>query len=168
MAILALLAVNAHAYDFESDGIRYNVLSEEDRTVAISGDRITYRGNIVIPDRVLNDGRIYTVTAIGNEAFSGCDALTSVDLSSTSITYIDMNAFSYCDALTSVDLSSTSLTFIAPNAFYDCDALTSVDLSSTPLTSIYYDTFYGCDVLTSVKFPVSLTSIDSGAFYFCI
>ena len=70
MAILALLAVNAHAYDFLSNGIFYNVLSEEDGTVEVTGEHIIYSGNIVIPDSVLNDGRIYTVTSIGDYAFS--------------------------------------------------------------------------------------------------
>ena len=192
VAILALLAVNAYAYDFESDGIRYNVLSEEDRTVEVISNKYydSYRGNIVIPDRVLKNGRIYTVTSIGERAFSYCDALTSVefpaslttiesyaffecdyltsvDLSSTSLTSIGVCAFSYCAALTSVEFPS-SLTSIGESAFYDCNALTSVDLSSTSLTSIGREAFSGCDALTSVDLSsTSLTSIDSGAFYGC-
>ena len=105
--------------------------------------------------------------SIGDYAFHGCDALTSVDLSSTSLTSIGDNAFRYCVALTSVDLSSTSLTSIGEYAFRDCVALTSVDLSSTSLTSIGYYAFLGCDALTSVSFPASLMSIGDYAFQGC-
>ena len=169
VAIFALLAANAYAYDFKSDGIYYNVSSEKNRTVEVtSGGYRTYRGNIVIPDRVLNDGRTYTVTSIGSYAFSDCAALTSVDLSSTSLTTIDYRAFERCAALTSVDLSSTSLTTIESYAFSGCDALTSVDLSSTSLTTIGSYAFYGCDALTSVDLSsISLTTIGSYAFYGC-
>ena len=188
VAILALLAANAYAYDFKSDGIYYNVSSEKNRTVEVtSGGYRIYRGNIVIPDRVLNDGRTYTVTSIGERAFSDCDALTSVefpssltsigeraffdcdyltsvDLSSTSLTSIGERAFSGCGALTNVDLSSTSLTSISEYAFYECKALANVDLSSTSLTFIGSWAFYYCKALTNVKFPASLTTIESYAF----
>ena len=170
VAIFALLAANAYAYDFKSDGIYYNVSSEKNRTVEVtSGGYRTYRGNIVIPDRVLNDGRTYTVTSIGDYAFSDCDALTSVDLSSTSLTTIGSYAFSNCAALTSVDLSSTSLTTIESYAFSGCDALTSVDLSSTSLTTIDYRAFERCAALTSVDLSsISLTTIESYAFSGCV
>ena len=143
VAIFALLAANAYAYDFKSDGIYYNVSSEKNRTVEVtSGGYRTYRGNIVIPDRVLNDGRTYTVTSIGSYAFSRCDALTSVEF-------------------------PASLTTIGSYAFSDCAALTSVDLSSTSLTSIDYRAFERCAALTSLKLPVSLTSIGHAAFNDC-
>ena len=191
VAALFLSAASAHAYDFESDGIYYNVLSEEDRTVEVSRRSLYsyYSGSIIIPERVLHEGKTYTVTSIGDEAFYYCNALTSVTFPA-SLTSIGNEAFYYCYALTSVDLSSTSLTSIGYNAFYhcsgltsvafpasltsigyyafeNCDALTSVDFSSTSLTSIGGYAFYGCDALTSVALPASLTSIGSCAFENC-
>ena len=165
---LALLAVNARAYDIYSDGIYYNVLSEKDRTVEVTspGKGYYYRGSRSIPSKVINNGITYTVTSIGDRAFDGCDALTSVTFPAT-LTSIGDNAFQGCSALTSVDLSTISLTSIGDYAFQNCDALTSVDLSSTSLTSIGYATFYNCDALTSVAFPASLTSIGGSAFYYC-
>ena len=185
VAILALLAVNActndesdgdsgsdgtviaSKYDFESDGIYYNVSSEKDRTVEVtSGGYNNYRGNIVIPDGVFNDGRTYTVTSIGDYAFCYCDALTSVYLSSTSLTTIGAFAFTGSNALTSVEFPA-SLTTIRGRAFFDCDALTSVDLSSTSLTTIEGSAFSDCPALTSVELPASLTSIENGIFTDC-
>ncbi len=191
MAALFLSAASAHAYDFSFDGIYYNVLSEEDRTVEVtSRDSYShYSGSIIIPERVLAGGKTYTVTSIGDYAFQGCSALTSVDLSSTSLTSIGSSAFSGCEALTSVVFPASltsigggafyycvaltsvafpaSLTSIGYDAFRDCDALTSVDLLSTSLTYIGDGAFYNCDALTSVTFPASLTSIGGSAFSGC-
>ena len=193
VAALFLSAASAHAYDFSFDGIYYDVLSEEDRTVEVTyRDYYShYSGSIIIPERVLAGGKTYTVTSIGDYAFYNCyvlasvvfpvslmfigdyafyncSALTSVDLSSTSLTSIGDNAFRGCYALTSVDLSSTSLTSIGDYAFWDCDALTSVDLSSTSLTSIGGSAFSGCEALTSVDLSsTSLTSIGDDAFRGC-
>ena len=192
VAALFLSAASAHAYDFSFDGIYYDVLSEEDRTVEVTRSESSgsYSGSIIIPERVLHEGKTYTVTSIGDYAFYNCyvltsvvfpvslmsigdyafyncSALTSVDLSSTSLTSIGDNAFRYCVALTSVDLSSTSLTSIGDYVFQNCSALTSVDLSSTSLTSIGYDAFYNCDALTSVAFSTSLTFIGGSAFKDC-
>ena len=195
VAVLFLSAASAHAYDYDfmSGGIYYDVLSEEDRTVEVTRRESSgsYSGSIIIPERVLHEGKTYTVTSIGDYAFyncyvlasvtfpatltsigdyafSGCSALTSVDLSSTSLTSIGDNAFRGCYTLTSVDLSSTSLTSIGDYAFWDCDALTSVDLSSTSLTSIGDYAFRYCVALTSVDLSsTSLTSIGNYAFWEC-
>lgn len=138
VAILALLAVNACTndesdgiyydesdgtgifYDFESDGIYYNVLSEKDRTVEVTSGGYSYRdyrGNIVIPDGVLNDGRIYTVTSIGDYAFCYCDALTRVELpaSLTSIDNISCNVFSECTSLSKLTVDEDNPVFTSRN-----------------------------------------------------
>lgn len=75
-AALFLSAASAHAFYF--DGIHYRVLSEEDRTVKVYDiDDIYEKYKVVIPERVVCDGITYTVTSIGDNAFYGCDGLTS-------------------------------------------------------------------------------------------
>ena len=106
-----------------------------------------------------------SLTSIGYDAFRDCDALTSVDLLSTSLTYIGDGAFYNCDALTSVTFPA-SLTSIGGSAFSGCEALTSVAFPAS-LTSIGDYAFLGCDALTSVSFPASLTSIGYYAFSGC-
>ncbi|HIU90261.1 MAG TPA: leucine-rich repeat protein [Candidatus Caccomonas pullistercoris] len=196
VAALFLSAASAHAYVFSFDGIYYNVLSEEDRTVEVSRCRnfvglfTCYQGDVAIPERAISNGITYTVISIAKDAFQNCGALKSVDMSSTFLTSIEDETFFGCSSLTSVDLSSTSLTSIGDEAFSgcdaltsvafpasltsigkyafeNCDALTSVDLSSTSLTSIGGGAFMECGALTSVSFPASLTSIGSFAFYNC-
>ena len=176
VAAFALLAVNVYAYDFEIDGIYYNVRSEKNRTVTViqgweyangRQETVYYKGDITIPDRFIYNGVTYTVTSIDYGAFSYCRALTSVEFPA-SLTSIGNNAFYGCDALTSVDLSSTSLTSIGDKAFYGCHTLTSVDLSSTSQTSIGDEAFSGCGALTSVDLSSSSqTSIGYKAFCYC-
>lgn len=182
VAILALLAVNACTndesdgiyydesdgtgifYDFESDGIYYNVLSEKDRTVEVTSGGYSYRdyrGNIVIPDGVLNDGRIYTVTSIGDYAFCYCDALTSVDLSSTSLTTIEGSAFSDCHALTRVELpaSLTSIDNISCNVFSECTSLSKLTVDEdNPVFTSRNNVLYSKNLDTLVCYPTGLAT----------
>lgn len=78
-AIAMLLSPSASAYDFEHDGIAYNILSEDEQTVevtffgefigdshAIQFEGFTYpSGPITIPETVEQNGKTYSVTAIG-------------------------------------------------------------------------------------------------------
>ena len=158
--LLALVAATASAQDFEVDGICYNILSEDDRTVMVTESPYGYSGEVVIPAEVTYDGSTYAVTAIGDYAFSDCYALTSVDM--PSVTTIGDVAFGYCSALTSVDMPS--VTTIGAYAFYECSSLTSISMPS--VTTIGGYAFYNCNALTSVSMP-SATTIGYGAFYYC-
>ena len=158
--LLTLVAVTASAQDFEVDGIYYNILSEDDRTVEVTENPNDYAGDVVIPGEVTYDGSTYSVTTIGDYAFSDCYALTSVDM--PSVTTIGDVAFGYCSALTSVDMPS--VTTIGGYAFYECSSLTSISMPS--VTTIGGYAFYNCNALTSVSMP-SATTIGYGAFYYC-
>ena len=163
LLVMAVGTTGVYAYDFEKDGIYYNILSEEDRTVEVTnqsdwGD--SYSGDIVIPQRVINDGKTYSVTTIGENAFYYCDALTSVSM--PSITTISDYAFYYCSALTSVSMQS--VTTIGDRAFGDCSALTSISMPS--VMTIGEDAFNFCEALTSVEMP-AVTTIGDYAFYYC-
>ena len=101
MIALLLCSISASAHDFEVDGICYNILSAADRTVEVTKPESTfYGGNIIIPSIVNFQNIEFTVTQIGNAAFSnGADnntELTSVALPSTLVAIGDY-AFQYCD-----------------------------------------------------------------------
>ena len=150
VAVSLLGSLNASAYDFEVDGIYYNVLSAENLTCEVTnGDRM-YQGDVVIPEKVTFMGRTMTVTGIGPMAFEDCVGLTSVKLPN-SLTSIGESAFEDCVGLTSVKLPN-SLTSIGESAFKDCYRLTSVEIPNS-VTSIGEYAFYGCSGLTSVRFP---------------
>ena len=105
-----------------------------------------------------------SVTSIGNVAFSGCSGLTSIDIPS-SVTSIGSGAFSLCSGLTSIDIPS-SVTNIGEGVFGQCSGLTSINIPSS-VTSIGNYAFSGCSGLTSIDIPSSVTSIGSGAFSGC-
>lgn len=79
MLLVASLA--SFAYDFEVDGIYYNVLSKDDFTCEVteSPDK-NYKGRITIPSQVSYAGKVFNVTSIGNYAFYKCSDLTSVTI----------------------------------------------------------------------------------------
>lgn len=79
IAILCL-SISASAYDFVIDGLKYTVLSEEDRTVEVTMPVSRDVREVNIPARVINNSKTYKVTRIGSEAFRGCSGLTSLTI----------------------------------------------------------------------------------------
>ena len=131
-----------------------------------SSNPLYYAGNLylngepVAGDLVIPDG----VTSIGDYAFYGCDALTSITIPG-SVTYIGRSAFSGCTSLTSVTIPD-SVTSIGNDAFRDCTSLTSVTIPDS-VASIGAWAFEDCDSLTSVTIGSGVTSIGYEAFFRC-
>ena len=166
-ALFALLStLSANAYDFEVDGFYYNVISLPDLTCEVTfRERYidSYFGDVVIPSFVSYSGRTFSVTKIGDEAFSWCGLLTSVTIPN-SVKSIGDNAFR-SSRLTSVTIPN-SVKSIGAGAFSDCSFLISVTIPNS-ITAIQNAVFRGCDVLTSVIIPNSVTRIESWAFQDC-
>ena len=180
-----LFAPATWAEDFVVDGIYYNILSSDDKTVEVTTGN--YSGDVTIPATVTYEGSEYRVTSIGKDAFYECDGLTSVTIGKnvqtigyrafygcnrlTSVTIgknvqiIGNDAFYHCNGLTSVTIPESVQT-IGIEAFYDCYKLTSVTIPEGVQT-IGRDAFYGCSGLTSVTIPNSVTTIDLSAFSQC-
>ena len=157
------VGINAFAYDFEVDGIYYDIISSTD--VAVTSEKEnSYSGNVVIPEQVTYGDNTYSVTSIGDFAFDQCSALTSVSIPD-SVTFIGNYAFRDCDALTSVTIPD-SVTSIGGGAFSGCSGLTSVTIPDS-VTSIGENAFYNCESLTSLVIPDGVTSIGENAFYNC-
>ena len=135
-----LVTVNAVAYGFEVDGIYYNITSGSERTVAVVSGYSSYKGNVIIPSKVLCNSIAYKVTSIGDKAFHGCTGLTSVTIGN-SVTSIGEMAFRGCTGLTSVTIPN-SVTSIGEYAFSYCSGLTSVTIPNS-VTSIGRSAFSG-------------------------
>ena len=159
--LLTLVAVTASAQDFEVDGIYYNILSEDDKTVEVTGSPYGYSGDVVIPAEVTYDGSTYSVTMIGDNAFNLCSALTSVEM--PAVETIGEYAFGWCSDLTSVEMPA--VTTIGEYAFGWCEALTSVEMPA--VTAIGEYAFGGCSALAYIHLPASCTSVFSNPFIAC-
>ena len=182
-----LCCITAKAYDFEVDGIYYNVLSTSDFTAQVTSGDNKYYGDIIIPESVVYKSKVLKVTSIGYGAFQQCYNLTNIVIPKSvtnignyafqscimlksisihnSVTSIGNNAFFGCSGLKSVTIPN-SVTSIGERAFYNCTGLTNVTIGSS-VTSIGGGAFSECDGLTSITIPNSVTSIGGGAFRGC-
>lgn len=165
-----------------SEGLEF--CSNGDGTAYVSGLGTCVDTYIVIPSTTPS-GDI--VTAIGNEAFYGCDGLLGIELSNQVAT-IGSNAFGGCNNLAIVFLSN-SLETISDGAFRDCGSITSLTIPDSVsiigklafyncykldslvipygVTRVGDKTFMNCSSLTSISIPESVTSIGISAFENC-
>ena len=90
LILCVLFSISASADVVVVNGISYDI-SENNATVT-SCD-VNYSGAIVIPESITFENSIYSVTSIGNGAFSVCRRLTSVTIPN-SVTSIGDQAFS--------------------------------------------------------------------------
>ena len=83
---ILLLSLVANAYDAEIDGIYYN-FSGNNATVTYKNTNYnSYSGSVVIPETVTYNGQNYSVTSIGEYAFSSCSNLISITIGSGILT----------------------------------------------------------------------------------
>ena len=187
LLVSLLLPLVASAAAVEIDGIYYNLVSEGQQAEVTSKPSGYYSNDITIPESVKNNGITYSVTSIGEGAFSYCSGLTSIEIPNSvpsignyafsecssltsviipnSVTSIGIEAFCYCDGLTSIEIPN-SVTSIGESAFCNCSGLTSVTIGNS-VTSIGGSAFQGCDGLTSVTIGNGIKSIGYKAFYRC-
>ena len=158
-----VLSVSVSAYDFEVDGIYYNVVSLQDLTAEVTSGTTAYTSTVSIPSTATYMGRTFDVIAIGSSTFYNCRGLTSVIIPE-SVTSIGSSAFSGCSGLTSVIIPE-SVTSIGSSAFSGCSGLTSVTIPNS-VTTIGSYTFEGCSNLISV-FYGNITNIEHYAFMDC-
>ena len=122
-------------------------------------------GNVVILEKIIVNGKEFSVTKIGNFAFCMLNDLIHVSIPS-SVRSIGFEAFSGCSKLESIDMKE-GLQEICQESFRDCVSLRSVLLPSG-LESIGFAAFSGCQELTSIIIPASVSDIHMTSFYQCI
>lgn len=171
MMAFVLFSITVNAHDFKAGRIFYEIISEEDGTIAVTYEGTDkynpdsyYTGEIRIPDHVSYYGRRYTVTRIGERAFMNCDSLISVSLPE-SIERIERLAFDGCRNLKEIKMPSKA-NHIGSGAFNSCKQLEAIRIPEG-VTILYYTTFWDCNNLKSIILPNSLTTIENGVFVDC-
>lgn len=203
VAFLTLLCQFASAYDFSVDYTfntgdidatprdltvtLYYIINADGNSVSVTkGDRAYSDGVVFIPSSVEHDGKTYTVTGIGYNAFSSSscwyvkmpDTVTRLEEKcffeakrlkqiefSHNIETIGANAFQYCESLISIELHE-GVKSIGEEGFSYCEKVTNLVLPST-LESIGTSCFQFLHSITSVVIPEKIKSIPSNCFYGC-
>ena len=163
---------------FEAGGIFYKIQDNGANVTVVRGGTRYYKGDIIIPDIVNYNGKDYSVTSIGVEAFDDCNGMTSISIPS-SISSIEIMAFQDCTRLSSVHItdldawcnisfgrSDSNPLSTAGHLYLNGEEIKDLVIPNG-ITSIKKASFYGCKGLTSVKIPNSVTSIGNYAFYGC-
>ena len=141
--MLAILPfTSALAFDFEVNGIYYNILS--DNKVEVTSGTKKYVGDVIIPKSV-KYGNIYKVIQIGNRAFYGCEELTSIEIPNSVLT-IGGSAFQNC-GLKGIQIPN-SVDSVASSAFAKCNELKNVIIGSG--VRFISGSFKGSDNITSI------------------
>ena len=99
---------------------------------------------IVIPETIVHEGRVYTVTIIRSQALRACMKLESVTIPNT-VTSIREYAFDNCQSLTDITIPDSVKT-IGSHAFAACISLTDLTLPDT-VTVIDDNAFAACKKL---------------------
>lgn len=178
LAALLSMNIGIYAYDFEADGIYYNILSETDKTCEVTSGSSSdaYTGTVVIPKMVNHNNTDYTVIAIGDYAFQNYATITSVTIPN-SITEIGQGAFRNCSAIKSLTIPN-SVTTIEKYAFVNCSALTEINVENGNKNYSSQDgVLFNYDKTTLVQYPGGkngeyvipnlVTTIGSWAFSDC-
>lgn len=178
--------------EFTVRGVNYKITSINPGKVEVSSINNSVRSQetVEIPESVdyeynysyygwQTDTRTYTVTAIADVAFKGCNQTNNIincdnaynDLGiktiilPNTITSIGEKAFICCTKLESINIPE-SVTSIGDLAFWGCESLRSIVIPEG-ITTIGERTFRHCVNLTSVTLPSTLTTIGTGAFKYC-
>lgn len=132
-------------FRFKVGDLYFELLNKDEAVVAYDASYASLSKEIVIPDKVTDNGHTFTVTKIDNEAFKGA-AFTKVTLPST-ITTVSEGAFSGCTKLTDVTFAD-EVTTIGKQAFVGCTALKELDLNK--VANIAAEAFKGCTTLATM------------------
>lgn len=182
LIITIILGLSAYAqqqnYDFSypatsGQTLYFRILDSRTRTAAVVAQRLrapqydkTPTGKLNIPGTVIYEGNNYTVSEIGERAFTGCSDLTEVILPN-SIEVIGAYAFSGCTSLLHANLP-INLTKINSSAFAYCSVLTGQLSIPDKVSSIGSFAFAGCSSITGLSLSSALTTIGSSAFKGCV
>ena len=183
MAVLLLCSVSVHAHQYEIDGIYYNILSEDDKTVEVTyyGNDMfhvtnEYHGHITIPENVQIGNVTYKVVAIHDSTFGMCEKVTGVTIPNT-IKKIGVGAFGVNEAggvdFTTVHISDLTSWCNIDFGNYGSNPLSHAEciyVNGELLTEIVIPegveeikqyAFAGCPDVSSISLPKSLKKIGN-------
>ena len=167
-ALIFSFSTSAAVKDSFSIGdLTFTVLTEDGNsgTVSVKAASTEISGKVIIPESVSNNGIVYTVTEIADQAFWKCSAMTSVKIPE-SITYVGSLGFKECTSLDSLVFPNDDMKF---SYWYVCQGCTNLTYVRLPehLTRLSYFMFAECENLESIRIPESCVSFPDYTFFRC-
>ncbi len=147
--------------EYSLGNLKYKVISVVPAELEISAYTGTVK-SLVVPETLVFDDCEFAVTAIGENAFNGCNSLRTADLGH--VDTVKKQAFYACKYLTTVKMPD--VTAIGIKAFANCVKLTDPGFGERLKTISAYG-FYQCKVLEAADLPDTVRSVGSYAFYKC-
>lgn len=156
------VSISASGYDFEVNGIQYNIISIGDRTCSV--EKITGEAGerVKIQEVVSYNNASFTIIQFESNCTSS--TLKELDIEDCNISQM-AGAFTGAINLEFVKLP-VSLSTIGANTFSNCKSLKSITIPNG-VTTIGHDAFLGCTSLTTCLLPSNLKTIDYNAFKNC-
>ena len=133
------------SFRFQVGDLYFELLNKDEAVVVSSNSYALLSKEVVIPDKVTDNGHTFMVTKIDDEAFKGA-AFTKVTLPST-ISSVPLGVFSGCTNLSKVIFPDEMKT-IGQRAFENCTALKEISLNN--VANIASEAFKGCTSLTTL------------------
>lgn len=149
-------------YYTDERGVSWGCADYPNSTTVSICDASGYGDEVVIPEKVYNGTKEYTVTDIRIFTFQDNKTLEKVTWPST-VTKIPGGMFSGCSSLKAVE-NTRNVTYIDGRAFSGCNNLIELDLGSC---EIYDYAFNGCSKLQSIGESAKCTSVCQAAFQNC-
>ncbi|MBQ9097843.1 MAG: leucine-rich repeat protein, partial [Clostridia bacterium] len=144
------------AYAFSQSGLKEIVLPSSVSTLGKRAFYATKITTLVIPE---------TCTNFGVGAFYECEKLETVVLN-TKATALAEDMFSGCSALTEIVIPETVSDLSASYIFHECSSLRKVTILGT-VKVLGKSIFEDCSSLAEINLPEGLEVISSGAFGYC-
>jgi hypothetical protein len=182
-AVTLLACISASAYDFEVDGVYYNLTNiTENKCVVVGGDINKIGETLKIPSFVTHKNKSLQVTGIENRAFSKSEIKHLII--EEGVSYIGRSAFYSSSKLESVEIKGPLTLysgsfdwcynlsiFIAPllqsfdSGCFRHTKLTEFKIPET-MTKIPASSFEYSNI-QNIEIPSSITKIEAGAFHEC-
>ena len=172
LLVLLLSAVgltNAMAQTFTVGNLNYS-LNDDGVSVTVIGhvDGTNATGELVIPDFVEYYTASYTVTAIADNAFSGCSGLMGSLFIPETVTSIGQYAFNNCNGFTGLLSIGNTVNTIGERAFNGCSGFTGSLTIPNSVNHIGHYAFAGCSGFSdTLTIGTSLSSTGQKVFSNC-
>lgn len=183
--LLGLFAAQSTwAYDFQINGLCYNITDEFNKTAEVTYEKEesdqnyeSLKGKVTIPATVNYEGIEYHVTGIDYDAFSQCSTVTEINIP-YSVTFLGSGAFEECYALRAISVDTNNTFYSSEDGvLFDKDKITLMQYPCgktetsyqvpSSVTNIGYQAFLNCSTLKNISLPDNLSFIHIEAFKGC-